>query len=366
MNINELDQFDLRDAVKFHDRLNPRLWGRNEHMLPAVRERLLATAADFQEFLGVPDLDVVDITVSGSNAAYSYTDGSDVDLHLVVRMPEQNSEVFQELFNAKKYQYNDEHDIRIGGADVELYVQPAGQPHVSQGIYSVRDQKWLAVPRRRRAEIDDQCVQHKSEDLAARIDAAVESGDADQMSRLWEKIKNMRKVGLETHGEFGCDNLVFKMLRRSGHIEQLKKAKTAAHDQALSLAERKKRRSKFRWGYGGYFAPGFSFGSESGEGGGDGGGESMREGHQGQPYSSEDGVAPSTQMFLNETDQDEKAVQAFIDHTAKKLGIKRMPKVVLHRDDDWAVDQQSFGMYQPDTQTRQLLGQVGVSFNRGL
>jgi len=350
MNINELDKFDLRDAVKFHDRLNPQIWGRNEHMLPAVRERLLATAADFQEFLGVPDLDVVDITVSGSNAAYSYTDGSDIDLHLVVRMPAQNSEVFQELFNAKKYQYNNEHDIRIGGADVELYVQPADQPHVSQGIYSVRDQKWLAVPRRRRAEIDDQCVQHKSEDLAARIDAAVASGDAEQMSRLWDKIKNMRKVGLETHGEFGCDNLVFKMLRRSGHIEQLKKAKTAAHDQALSLAERKKRRSKFRWGYGGYFAPGFSFGGEAGEGGGgDGGGESMREGHQGQPYSSEDGVAPSTQMFLNETDQDEKAVQAFIDHTVKKLGIKRMPKVVLHRDDDWAVDQQSFGMYQPDT-----------------
>jgi hypothetical protein len=350
MNINELDKFDLRDAVKFHDRLNPRIWGRDEHMLPAVRERLLATAADFQEFLGVPDLDVVDITVSGSNAAYSYTDGSDIDLHLVVRMPAQNSEVFQELFNAKKYQYNNEHDIRIGGADVELYVQPADQPHVSQGIYSVRDQKWLAVPRRRRAEIDDQCVQHKSEDLAARIDAAVESGDAEQMSRLWDKIKNMRKVGLETHGEFGCDNLVFKMLRRSGHIEQLKQAKTAAHDQALSLAERKKRRSKFRWGYGGYFAPGFSFGGEAGEGGGgDGGGESMREGHQGQPYSSEDGVAPSTQMFLNETDQDEKAVQTFIDHTVKKLGIKRMPKVVLHRDDDWAVDQQSFGMYQPDT-----------------
>jgi hypothetical protein len=54
-------------------------------------------------------------------------------------------------------------------------------------------------------------------------------------------------------------------------------------------------------------------------------------------------------MFLNETDQDEKAVQTFIDHTVKKLGIKRMPKVVLHRDDDWTVDQQSFGMYQPDT-----------------
>jgi hypothetical protein len=278
MNINELDQFNLQDAVKFHNRLNPRLWGRDEHLLPEVREKLLAVAADFQEFLGVNDLDVEDITVSGSNAAYSYTPASDIDLHIVVRMPEQNSEVFQELFNAKKYQYNDEHDIRIGGADVELYVQPADQTHHSLGIYSVKNGDWVQVPRRRKIELDDQCVAHKTEDLAARIDQAVASGDKETMQRLWDKIKTMRQTGLDQAGEFGCDNLVFKMLRRSGHIEQLKQAKTQAHDLALSLAEREKPRKKFRYGF--------------------------LEGHQGQPYSSEDGVAPSTQMFLNETDQD--------------------------------------------------------------
>ena len=78
MNITELDSFNLADAVKFHDRLNPRLWGKDEHLLPEVQEKLLAIAADFQEFLGVPDLDVEDITISGSNAAYSYTPASDI------------------------------------------------------------------------------------------------------------------------------------------------------------------------------------------------------------------------------------------------------------------------------------------------
>jgi len=142
MNITELDKFNLQDAVKFHDRLNPRLWGADEHLLPVVAQKLLAIAADFQEFLGVNDLDIEDITISGSNAAYSYTPSSDIDLHLVVRMPTDNSDVYQELFTAKKYQYNDEHDIRIGGADVELYVQPADQAHHSQGIYSVKDGEW--------------------------------------------------------------------------------------------------------------------------------------------------------------------------------------------------------------------------------
>ena len=159
MNIHELSTYNLADAVKFHRRLNPRIWGRDEHLLPEVRERLLAIAEDFQEFLGVEDLNVQDITISGSNAAYSYTKNSDIDLHLVVQMPD--DPVYQELFAAKKYQYNDEHNIKIGGADVELYVQPADQAHHSQGIYSIKNSEWLQVPQRKRAQVDDACVRDK-------------------------------------------------------------------------------------------------------------------------------------------------------------------------------------------------------------
>ena len=137
MNISELDSFSLDDAVKFHTRLNPRIWGKDEHLLPEVKQKLLTIAQDFQEFLGVSDLEVKDITISGSNAAYTYTPHSDIDLHLVVAMPESHNEVYQELFNAKKYQYNDEHNIVIGGADVELYVQLSDKSPVSQGEYSV-------------------------------------------------------------------------------------------------------------------------------------------------------------------------------------------------------------------------------------
>ena len=118
MNITELDSYNLADAVKFNDQLNPRLWDRSEHLIPEVRERLLEIADDFREFLGVKDLAIKDITVSGSNAAYTYTPNSDIDLHLVVDMPD--NPVYRELFDAKKFQYNEQHDIKIGGADVEL------------------------------------------------------------------------------------------------------------------------------------------------------------------------------------------------------------------------------------------------------
>lgn len=364
MNLHELDSYNLADAVKFHNRLNPRLWDKTEHLLPEVRNKLLEIAADFQEFLGVPDLDVVDITVSGSNAAYSYTPHSDIDLHLVVRMPEQNSEVFQELFNAKKYQYNDEHDIRIGGADVELYVQPVDQKHHSLGIYSVKNNDWVQVPRRRKIELDDQCVAHKTEDLAARIDQAVASGSKETMQRLWDKIKTMRQTGLEQTGEFGCDNLVFKMLRRSGHIERLKQAKTQAHDRELSLTEKKKRKKakkKFTYGaFGGWFYPGYNFSAgETGDGGGGGdGGESVREVDSGIAQGSAigdagaqstwDGVSPDTDEYLSEDDVDQSALRDFIRYAADKIGLRTMPRIHIHNDPEWSEREKSFGRFEPE------------------
>ena len=321
MNINELDTYNLADAVRFHRRLNPRIWGRDEHLLPEVRERLLAIAADFQEFLGVEDLNIEDITISGSNAAYSYTKNSDIDLHLVVEMP--SDPVYQELFNAKKYQYNDEHNIKIGGADVELYVQPADQAHHSQGIYSIRDNKWLQIPQRKRAQVDDACVRDKVADLDARIHAAVKSRNADAMSALWNKIKAMRKNGLEQHGEFGCENIAFKLLRNSGCIRLLKDAMMAAQDRKLSLREAP--RQRFRYGFG--------------------------EGMQSQPYSTSDGVAASTKQFLEDSNNEHTIVQEFIQHVVSELGIDPVPNIKLHIEPEWSTNNHSFGRYDPDTHT---------------
>ena len=314
MNIHELATYNLDDAVKFHQRLNPVLWARDEHLLPEVRNKLLKIAADFQEFLGVEDLKVKDITVSGSNAAYSYTKQSDIDLHLVVEMP--NDPVYQELFAAKKYQYNTEHDITIGGADVELYVQPDDQPHHSQGIYSIKNSDWVKVPQRKRSQIDDTCVLAKVDDLATRIKSAIASQDRSVMDLLWKKIKIMRQSGLENHGEFGCENVAFKLLRNNGSIGALKSAITAAQDRELSLPPKKR----------------------------------VRYGFSEDVTSTPDGVSASTNMFLNETPVSN-VVQSFVQDVVQRLGIENMPEVVLHDDPDWSKQNNSFGQYNPDTRT---------------
>ena len=334
MQINELDQYRLSDAVRFHDQLNPRLWGNDEHLRPEVRKKLLAVADDFQEFLGVKDLDLVDITVSGSNAAYSYTPDSDIDLHLVIRIP--NDPVYQELFNAKKYQYNDQYDIRIGGADVELYVQPNDQPHISQGIYSVMNNDWVRVPSRKRAKIDDSCVQSKTQDLEQRIQAAVDSQDRECLENIADKIKSMRKTGLAQHGEFGCENLVFKMLRRSGALEKLKQARSDVHDRELSLMEKSRRQKARRWSWGGYWNPGSESAADSG---GEGG-----------VAESPDGVSADTKMFLNEQPTTE-ILKSFVRWARRRLDIKQMPRVWLHTNKEWSEKNQSFGQFDSRSRT---------------
>jgi hypothetical protein len=341
MNILELDTYDLGDAVKFNDRLNPRLFGPDERLRPEVREQLMTIAEDFQQFLGVKDLELKDITVSGSNAAYTYTPHSDIDLHLVVDLPEADaSEVYRELFDAKKYAYNDQHNITIGGYDVELYVQDARKTHHSQGIYSVLNNDWVAVPKRRRPDVDDISVKSKFEDLGHRIEDTIATGDYEKISALADKIKTYRQAGLDAHGEFGPENLAFKILRKQGLIEKLYAARNAAKDQLLSLDERRKKKRKVRYGYGGYWYPGTAYagqdhpaGTEGGDGGGDGGGESIRESVE---------------------TADEDILRDFVNFCVKELKIKHMPRVKLRRDPQWPATHRTFGRYNDENKTLEV------------
>jgi len=335
MDINELESFKLSDAVKFNRTLNPRLWGRDEHLLPQVREKLMAIADDFREFLGVDGLNVKDITVSGSNAAYTYTPHSDVDLHLVVEFPQgQDSDVYRELFDAKKYQYNNQHNYKIGGYDVELYVQDADQVHHSQGIYSLLNNDWVSVPKRRRPDVDDMSVRSKFEDIGHRIEQAIASGDSEQMAAIAAKIKNMRQAGLDSTGEFGPENLAFKALRTQGLLDQLSKARNAVKDQALSIAEQQREEAEKNktknWGkFGGMWFPGSGYYTST---------------KSEDPESFDDGVeAVAEQKDIKQV------LQPFVDSCVEYLGIEQTPKIILKRDPEWTRRNGTFGRFDPDT-----------------
>jgi hypothetical protein len=72
-----------------------------------------------------------------------------------------------------------------------------------------------------------------------KIENAIESStpedDIKILEDLRKKLKEYRKSGLEKDGELSYENLVFKFLRRSGHIKKLFDSSNKAVDRQLSV-----------------------------------------------------------------------------------------------------------------------------------
>jgi predicted GNAT family acetyltransferase len=237
MDIKELNSFKLSDAVKFHDKLNPNLW-MGSRLDPAVKKQLLLIAEDFISELGIKDLDVEDVTISGSNAAYTYTPHSDLDLHILVDMDKfPADEVYRELFQAKKTLYNDTHDISVHGVPVELYVQDKNQPVVSLGEYSLLKDKWLKFPTKRRANLDQNATRAKYERLKELVELALRTRDLERVTKALSLIKRYRKAGLDKGGEFSPENLAFKVIRKQGGIQKLYDLRNELHSEELTIEE---------------------------------------------------------------------------------------------------------------------------------
>ena len=235
MDLKELDSFKMSDAIAFHDQLNPKLF-HGQQLRPDVDEQLKVIAQDFLSELGIKDLDVKDITISGSNAAFSYTPNSDLDLHILVDMSQYSDDaVYQELFHAKKNLYNESHDITINGIPVELYVQDASEPVVSLGEYSILKNKWIRIPSKRRSNLDQTATKQKYEKLAKIAEYALHSKDLSKVKNVLDTIKRYRQAGLDVGGEFGPENLAYKMLRSQGYITKLYDLRDRLHSKHLSL-----------------------------------------------------------------------------------------------------------------------------------
>jgi hypothetical protein len=239
MNLTELHSFQISDALYFHKELNQAIFN-GDMMDEEVRQQLLLIASDFIEHLGITDLDVQDITISGSNAAYTYTRHSDIDLHILVDMSKfVDNDIYRELFDAKKTVYNDQHDIYINDYEVELYVQDANQPVISLGEYSVLNDKWIRLPRKRKANFDQNATKLKFEKLYKLAEFAYKSNNLNKIQNVLKNIKKYRQAGLDLNGEFGPENLAFKALRTNGVIAKLYEKLNELHSKKLSLPENK-------------------------------------------------------------------------------------------------------------------------------
>ncbi len=230
-----MQQEDLvSTAVVFHQKLNPKLWSKGK-LKPLIRYHLLEIAEHFIKYIDIEPLGLTDVTISGSNAGYTYSRNSDLDLHLIVRMPEDKEQLLKQLFDAKKNQYNFQFDIKIKNIDVEVYVQDAEQIHHSVGVYSVLDDKWLKVPSEVEDTVDRAAVKEKYKQYAGKIRQALRSDNIVAVKQVNDDIKKLRQQGLDSVGELSVENIAFKVLRGKGYLEQLRNHISKLKADKLSL-----------------------------------------------------------------------------------------------------------------------------------
>ena len=104
-------------------------------------------------------------------------------------------------------------------------------------MYSIANNRWLVEPKKIKPEVDDSAVEAKKDSLIHDIETALLSKDLNKLRLVKEKITNMRKAGLERAGEWSVENLVFKILRNLGLIDEITDKIRELEDQELSLEQ---------------------------------------------------------------------------------------------------------------------------------
>ena len=232
MRLRELNE-SISQLVTVNRRLNPKIWTGDELDLE-VSAKLEQIAEAFVKFIGI-DLAVTDYTITGSNANYTWTEHSDLDLHIIVKGTVTDAE--RELYNAKKALWAEQHKITVKGLPVECYVQGEEEEHHSTGVFSIAKDRWLVEPKKIKPEVDDSAVERKKDSIIHDIETALLSRDLERMRRIKERVTEMRKAGLERAGEWSVENLVFKILRNLGLIDQLTEKIRELEDSELSLEQ---------------------------------------------------------------------------------------------------------------------------------
>tara|TARA_R110002020_G_scaffold216308_2_gene423762 strand:- start:46 stop:825 length:780 start_codon:yes stop_codon:yes gene_type:complete len=231
-------------SFEIQDTLQPDIWESEEKLKQEISARLYEIAKEFFKSLDLDWVTIVDITITGSIANYTWSKYSDIDLHIIIDYKEvdENQELVQNYLRRASSLWNKNHDIFIKGFEVEVYVQDSNEPHYSTGVYSVKYDRWDTEPSRVDPKIDYENVQKKAALLMDKIDEVYDvfkegryEEALDQADSVRNKIRKFRQSGLETGGAFSVENLAFKLLRRTDYLERLSSLRIQSYDKSMSI-----------------------------------------------------------------------------------------------------------------------------------
>ena len=245
----------LIEAVEKHDKLNSNLFTNDELLKDKVRAKMLEIVDEFLADLKEQDIKIKvdDILLIGSNASYNYTKDSDIDLHILAnaKATKYDTEVAAALYSAYRSLFNKNLDIEFYDIPVEIFVETEDSPRVSNGIYSVKKNKWIKKPVEEDIpDYDTKALNELVDKWEAKCKDLIDSIKADKLDdekkvvKLLEDIYDkLRKKGI-SKGEYSIENLAFKELRNKRYLDQLKDFRNELVSKRLSLEEDLDRRAQ--------------------------------------------------------------------------------------------------------------------------
>jgi hypothetical protein len=235
---------DVIKSFIIRNSLNTKVWD-GDKLKPEIRKKLLLIAKNFFKDLELePNVKLQDITLTGSISNYNWSKFSDIDLHLRIDFStvDDDEDFVQNYVLAKKTIWNNKHDIKMYGFPVEVYVENIGEAHVASGLYSILNDKWLVVPKKKELQIDLDDIRSKAEGYLGSMSVLQDlmkkkkyDEVIEMVEKIQDKLKRMRSSGLARGGEFSVENLAFKALRRSPFIAQITNLKTGAYDKMMTM-----------------------------------------------------------------------------------------------------------------------------------
>lgn len=253
--VQDSAKFTLIEAVEKQKNLNPKLFTKDESLKENVRKKMLEIVEEFTNNLQEQNIEIKidDILLVGSNANYNYTKDSDIDLHIVANTKNMkySTDIADALYSAYRTLFNKNLEINIYNIPLELYVETENTPRNSNGVYSVKKDKWEKKPVLEDIpEYDKDALEKlvtkwetKCKDLLAKVDADKLKDEKSVVKLIEEIYEKLRKTGV-AKSEYAIENLAFKELRNKGYLDKLKLSKHELISKRLSLQETLDRRTR--------------------------------------------------------------------------------------------------------------------------
>ncbi len=225
----------LKESLRTHSKLNSKLFDENHFLKDDVRKGLIEIAdkfiADFLE-QGIP-LKVYDYWLVGSNAAYNYQYDSDIDLHLIIDSSDIKADpkIVRLLFDYAKAALTKSYDITIKGHPVEIYLEDGGSSAASNGVYSIKNNRWVKIPK----PLEDATLYPEETKEFKDLLSEYYNLEGSEVEAFIDKLYMMRKESLASEGEFGLGNLIFKEFRNTGRLDDLKERLYQYESKRLTL-----------------------------------------------------------------------------------------------------------------------------------